>query len=107
MDSAATDGLTALIVAAQNGFADIVNVLLDHGADVNAKMKDGATALIAACRRGYTDIVTLLLENGGDPTVRFENDSTGRQIFPLLPLYPPLFLSSSDSFLPQLPFVFS
>ena len=33
------DGITALMVAVQNGHREVVELLLKHGADVNAKDK--------------------------------------------------------------------
>lgn len=42
------DGVTALILASQNGHKEAVQALLDKGAEVNAKRTDGGTALILA-----------------------------------------------------------
>ncbi|MBQ3456291.1 MAG: ankyrin repeat domain-containing protein, partial [Synergistaceae bacterium] len=42
------DGKTALMLIAENGHKEIVNVLIKAGADVNAKNKEGMTALILA-----------------------------------------------------------
>ena len=44
-----------------------VRLLLERGAEVNAKTKDGTTALVTAARRGNTDSVKLLLAHGADP----------------------------------------
>lgn len=41
-------GTTALIMAAGYGYTDIVNLLLQHGADPRATARDGGTALEAA-----------------------------------------------------------
>ncbi|XP_070549552.1 probable serine/threonine-protein kinase roco5 [Ptychodera flava] len=43
--------LTALHVACREGNADVAEVLIKHGADVNAKNKDGDTALDATVKR--------------------------------------------------------
>ena len=43
---------TALVKAAGMGFADIVKLLLDRGADVKAVDKDGNTALHSAAATG-------------------------------------------------------
>jgi ankyrin repeat protein len=50
----------------KEGHTEIVQLLLEKGADVNAKNKYGRTALIYATERGYTEIVQLLLEKGAD-----------------------------------------
>ncbi|KAJ6011194.1 hypothetical protein N7451_002606 [Penicillium sp. IBT 35674x] len=83
---------TALSVAAQNGHKEIVELLLENNADVNARSRveefpsfsgsiklsnntlvdsrslrqTGTTALFAACAQGQEKIVHLLLENGAD-----------------------------------------
>ena len=44
--------------------AEVVCVLLEHGADVEAKRNDGKTALQLAADEGYDEIVKLLREHG-------------------------------------------
>jgi uncharacterized protein len=68
----ARDGLTPLIVAARSGATDNVRVLLEHGADVNARTQDGFTALMgAACSEsGRPETVKLLLDRGADPNAK-------------------------------------
>lgn len=39
------EGLTSLHIAADRGYTDIIRLLLDHGADINAKTDDEDTAL--------------------------------------------------------------
>ena len=56
-----------LIVAARNGRLVAVELLLNQGADVNARDKSsGATALIVASREGHRQVVDLLLKKGAD-----------------------------------------
>ena len=55
---------TALRVASSEGHEAIVNILLDHGADVNTE--DYFTALEAASSRGHEAIVNILLAHGAD-----------------------------------------
>ncbi len=52
----------ALIAASQDGHCDIVRLLLERGAEVNAVMQDGASALMYASQNGHCDTVRLLLE---------------------------------------------
>ena len=50
--------------------AACLKLLLDAGADVNAKTPQGQTALHAAAQRGFNSIVKLLAERGADLTVQ-------------------------------------
>ncbi|HEX7137157.1 MAG TPA: YbhB/YbcL family Raf kinase inhibitor-like protein, partial [Vicinamibacterales bacterium] len=68
-------GTTPLIAAAGGDCADAVDVLLAHGANVNATNSDGWTALIKATAAGYPDVVKRLLAKGADITIE---DSLGR-----------------------------
>ena len=43
-----------------------VEVLIDAGADMNARCGDGVTALMMAAGYGYADIVKVLLDHGAD-----------------------------------------
>ena len=46
---------------------DIVELLLDHGADINGTTGfSGWTALMQASNKGFTDVVELLLDHGAD-----------------------------------------
>ena len=58
-------GFTALMMASQAGHVEIVRLLLNKGADVDARInEDGLTALIIASRFGHPDVVKLLLDKG-------------------------------------------
>ena len=63
-------GSTMLATAALMGHTEIVALLLEHGADVNAKSRDGGTALHAAAFLGRVETVKFLLEKGADTTLR-------------------------------------
>ena len=78
-DSNAQDpqsGSTMLSIAALMGHTEIVALLLEHGADVNAKSRDGGTALHAAAFLGRVETVKLLLEKGADTTLENNMGST-------------------------------
>ena len=60
-------GCTALCRAAMIGHKDVVQVLLDRGADYNTVDNGGWTPLHQAARHGHKDVVQLLLDNGADP----------------------------------------
>ena len=55
-----------LIEAIIQGDIDRIRLLLNNGADVNAKYEHGQTPLMWASKEGRADIVKLLLEKGAD-----------------------------------------
>jgi len=64
------------MLAANRGRAEIVKLLLDRGAQVDAKRStDGATALCQASMLGHAEVVRLLLEKGANPNAK---NSDGR-----------------------------
>ena len=60
------DEYRELHTVAYNGHKDIVQSLLDRGADVNAKDSDGWTALHWAAYNGYEEIVKALVRAGAN-----------------------------------------
>ena len=63
-------GSTPLVVAAYNGRAMIVSMLLREGADINGRTDDGETALFIAAERGHADVVKALRVHGARITSR-------------------------------------
>jgi len=61
-----SDGCTALLVACQGRFHNVVLELLRAGANVNSPTKDGRTPLMAAARSNSTSVATLLLRSQAD-----------------------------------------
>ena len=57
-------GYTALHLAAEDGHVDVVKVLLQNGADVNAVDSKDQTALQMAAR---WDVAIVLVQNGAVP----------------------------------------
>jgi ankyrin repeat protein len=71
---------------------DVVTALLDHGADVNARLKtpllqrnhtagdaglgEGATPLMRAAKSGDVDLMRMLLAHGAEPSLVLKNHST-------------------------------
>ena len=58
------NGYTALHFAVQQQFPDVVCLLIDAGADIEAKSKDGRSPLLLASIAGHLDIVKMLVEAG-------------------------------------------
>ena len=58
-------------LSSAGGNADVVQNLLDHGADVNAKNDDGYTPWSMAVSSGYPNIANLLKNRGSKPSGKF------------------------------------
>jgi len=68
------NGDTALMLAAEKGYDDIVNALLDSKkeVDINHKNTNFKTALMLAAEKGYVNIVQKLLQSPGIDVGRVE-----------------------------------
>ena len=55
-----------LIDAARYGDLETVKLLIENGADINAKDEDGYTVLMHASFNGYLEIVKYLIEKGAN-----------------------------------------
>ena len=64
------DGNTPFFLACQNqnihDVEDVLEVMLNYGADVNARCEFGMSALMDCCAKGHFELVPFLLENGAD-----------------------------------------
>lgn len=60
------DGYTLLHWAAQEGYADIIRLLVRHGGDVEAVFQDDMTALYNAAGEGNLEVAKALIECGAD-----------------------------------------
>ncbi len=63
-------GWTALHYAASAGALDIMRVLLEHHAYLDAESPTGVTPLMLAAREGQEEAVKLLLQEGADASLR-------------------------------------
>jgi len=61
-----THGQTALMWAAAEGHAPVVDMLIELGADFNARLASGMTPLMFAVREGRSDVARVLLKAGVD-----------------------------------------
>jgi uncharacterized protein len=59
---------------------DVIDVLLDAGADVNAVQHAGYTPLLEAAQSGDSELVELLLERGADPDARLDDGRTATDL---------------------------
>jgi ankyrin repeat protein len=59
-------GQTALMWAAAEGHADVVQTLVELGADVHLRLSSGFTPLLFAVREGRSGVVRVLLKAGSD-----------------------------------------
>lgn len=72
-------GWTPLHYAASNAApvsVDMVRLLLEHHAYIDAASPNGSTPLMMAAHYGSTEVVQLLLEEGADPMIRNEQGMT-------------------------------
>ena len=67
--------IVPLLSAAGTGCVAVAQLLLERGADVNARDHDGWTPLIKAAQAGHTEMVQLLMDHGADMTIA---DSDGQ-----------------------------
>ncbi len=63
-------GWTALMHAANKGYAPMVESLIEAKAEVDARAADGATALFMAAAHGHSAVVDLLTKAGADPSIK-------------------------------------
>ena len=62
LETTDSDGLTPLMKASLEGYADMVEVFLAKKAKVEAKSKADFTALMGACKKGNEQVFDLLLK---------------------------------------------
>ena len=67
-------GSTPLLVASMNGHVEVVNILIQAGAEVNTQVKEGIfkgwTPLHLASLNGHVEVITALLAGGADKTLK-------------------------------------
>jgi len=72
-----TWGQTPLHIAVKKGYTDIIRMLLDKGANPNAKENErGKTPLHDAAKSGHKAVAELLISKGGDVNAKTEDGKT-------------------------------
>jgi uncharacterized protein len=74
-------GQSALMWAAAEGHADVVQTLISAGADVNRRLPSGFTPLLFAVREGRLNVVRVLLEAGVDVNGAIPADGPRRRAY--------------------------
>lgn len=59
-----------LYISAQEGFLDVVKVLVKNGQDIEFSYREGFTPLYIASQRGKLDVVKYLYRKGANPNVK-------------------------------------
>ena len=67
---------TDLIEAAKDGNLEVLELLLQQGANIDIQNNNGNTALIWAARNDRLEVVKLLLQQGANPDLRDNHGST-------------------------------
>ena len=70
------DSFIALHCAVQEGHADVVEVLIDAGADIDAKTSDACTPFHYACEDGKLTILKMLLKAGANVCATYNDGDT-------------------------------
>ena len=73
------NGMTPLMVAANNGNLKICTALINANAKINMQGKGGLTALMLAALKNHLQICKLLIEKGADPEIKDDKGHTALQ----------------------------
>uniref|UniRef100_A0A1X7T280 Uncharacterized protein n=1 Tax=Amphimedon queenslandica TaxID=400682 RepID=A0A1X7T280_AMPQE len=80
IDHTNEEGKTALMLACERGYEDIVHSLLSAGANVNIKDNKGWTTLMIASKYNHISIIHMLLQANANPHIRLSDGSNAVMI---------------------------
>ncbi len=63
-----------MIIFLKNGHREVVSILLEEGADINAQNEDHDSPMHLALRTNHIEIVYMLLRNGGNSKLKGFNN---------------------------------
>lgn len=69
-------GQSPLWLAARRGHREVVDILLDHGADIEIRSPVGLTPLAIAAREGQCEVIKVLLDRGANLATHTRDHST-------------------------------
>jgi ankyrin repeat protein len=76
MEAREAENNTPLHYASDNGFADVVQELINNGADINSKCDCEWTPLHWACQNGHPKVVQILIDHGASINEQDSSDAT-------------------------------
>lgn len=72
--------MTCLMLAARNGYSQVINLLVSHGAKLNSQDDNGYTALMSAVQYGHEAAVLKLLQLGADKSIKSKSGNTAADL---------------------------
>ena len=76
VDARDNQSYTLLMIAARDGWHDVVDLLIQFGAKLDFKSSSGKTALMLAAEYNYYDALKLLINAGADVNLKDDLEST-------------------------------
>jgi len=78
------DNKTALMLAAEQGDLNIVNLLITYKAKLNLQDNNGNTALMLAAKNNHFTVVKFLLAHGANPRIKNNDNKTAAELSPFI-----------------------
>jgi ankyrin repeat protein len=80
VDTASSSGETALILASEAGFVNIVEFLISKKANLNLQDKAGNSALVYSISNGFDDVSLLLIKHGADVSAASNREGSALKV---------------------------